>query len=127
MASLTPDLPAVAERVERLERELRAERRRNRWLRATVALATVAAIQAGIWPDTTATAQTQGPKGIRANQFVLDDEMGKARASLTVGNGEVGLALNDKHGESRLMLGLSRCGPALSLYDETGRTIWAKS
>lgn len=103
MASLTPDLPAVAEHVERLERELRAERRRNRWLRATVALATVAAIQAGIWPNTTATAQTQGPKGIRANQFVLDDEQGRPRVWLFV----------DKN------------GPRMTILSENGRAIWS--
>ena len=39
MTSPTPDLVAVVERVEKLERELRVAKRRNRWLLVAVGLA----------------------------------------------------------------------------------------
>jgi hypothetical protein len=41
MISQTPDLGAVVDHLERLERELRREKRRNRWLLAAVGLGVV--------------------------------------------------------------------------------------
>ena len=91
------------ERLEKLERELLAEKRRNRWLLAVVGLGVVGVALAWTLATTTATAQAQGantgPKVIRANQFILEDETGKTRARL----------------------GVDQDGPGLTLIDETGK------
>ena len=107
MTSPTPDLAAVEERLERLERELRVEKRRTRSLLVAVALAAVGVVFAWSLANTTATAQAQGattgPKVIRANQFVLDDEKGRPRVWLFV----------DKN------------GPRMTMLDESGKPIWS--
>ena len=103
MTSPTPDLAAVEERLERLERELRVEKRRTRSLLVAVALAAVGVVFAWSLANTTATAQAQGPKVIRANQFVLDDEKGRPRVWLFV----------------------DRNGPRMAMLDENGKPIWS--
>jgi uncharacterized protein YjiK len=102
MTSPTPNLAAVEERLERLEQELRTERRRRRWLAGAVALV-VAVVLAWTLATVTATADAQGLKVIRANQFVLDDEKGRPRVWLFV----------DKN------------GPRMTMLDETGKAIWS--
>ena len=103
MASPTPDLAAVTTRLEQLERDLRVEKRRTRWLLGVVTLASVGVILAWTWATTNATAQAQGPKVIRANQFVLDDEKGRPRVWLFV----------DKN------------GPRMTMLNENGQAIWS--
>ena len=107
MTSPTLDIAAVEERLEKLERELRAERHCNRWLLGAVGLA-VTVVLAWSLANTTATAQVQGattgPKVIRANQFVLDDEKGRPRVWLFV----------DKN------------GPRMTMLDEKGQGIWSQ-
>ena len=103
MASPTPDLAAVITRLEQLERDVRVEQRRTRWLLVAVALAAVAVVLAWAVANPTTTAHAQGPKVIRANQFVLDDEKGRARVWLFV----------DKN------------GPRMTMLNETGQAIWS--
>jgi NAD(P)-dependent dehydrogenase (short-subunit alcohol dehydrogenase family) len=74
------------ERLEKLERELLAEKRRTRWVLAAVGLGVVGVALVWILVTTTSTAQAQGanigPKEIRATQFILEDENEKLRAGL---------------------------------------------
>jgi hypothetical protein len=108
MTSPTSDLTAVVERLEQLEREVLAEKRRNLWLLAAVGLAAVGLVPAWTLANTTPTAQAQGastePKVIRASQFILEDENGKSRAALAV----------------------DKSGPKLLLADEKGKVIWSQ-
>ena len=103
MASPTPDLAAVTTRLEQVEWDVRVEKRRTRWLLLAVALAAVAVVLAWSVANTTATAQAQGPKVMRANQFVLDDEKGRPRVWLFV----------DKN------------GPRMTMLNENGQAIWS--
>lgn len=125
MTSQTQDLAAVEARLERLERQLGVETRRNRWLLAAMASVAVGAVLTWTVMTTTPTAQAQGaninPKVIRATQFVLEDENGKSRAALRVIDGGPTLVLGDEKGTVRAALALTRGGPGLSLYDETGK------
>ena len=60
------------------------------------------------WANTTPPAHAlgakAGPKVIRANAFILENETGKTRAELSV----------------------VKSGPGLVLMDETGKTIWSQ-
>jgi len=97
---------------------------------------------------TQAQGTSSGPKVIRANQFVLEDATGTARAALGVGKdgrpwlllldakgtvrtwiGEAKygprLLLADENGTTRATLGVSEHGPSLLLLDAKGKTIWS--
>ena len=86
MTAQAPELAAVVARLEKVEWELLAERRRNRRLLAAVGLTIAGVGLAWIVAKTPAIAQAQGanigPKVIRANQFILEDETGTDRAIL---------------------------------------------
>ncbi len=115
----------VEERIERLERELAAAKRRNRWLMAAAVLAVVGLAWAG--NRITGIAQAQeadtGPKVVRANQFILEDEKGRMRATLAVSKDTSALRLYDKSGKPRAVLGvLGDAGPALVLNDGNDKT-----
>ena len=122
MIAQTPDLAAVVEHLEKLERELRGEKRRNRWLLVAVGLGIVGLVLAWTLANTATTAQAQGPRVIRANQFILEDENGKTRASLFLHNDGPVLALVDENGKPRATLTAAKAGPSLSLHDEISRT-----
>src|SRR5512136_1018739 len=98
MASQTPDLAAVEERLERLERDLRAERRGNRWLLAAVALTVVGVV--------VACATEIRPKVLRVNEFVVEDATGKTRIELVVSTEGPMLAMYDENRTTRLGLGV---------------------
>jgi len=113
------------ERLTKLEWELFAEKRRNRWLLAVVGLGVVGVLA---WTLTTinSTAQAQGansgPKVIRATHFILEDETGKIRSTLGGDKDGSMLTLADDNGKIRAMLGVGGDGPGLALFDETGKT-----
>jgi hypothetical protein len=112
-------------RLEELERELFAEKRRTRWVLAAVLVGVVGVGLALTWGTIRPTAQTQGansgPKVIRATQFILEDETGKDRAMLVVSKDGPGLTLYDENGQTRAVLSADKDGPVLALNDETGK------
>jgi hypothetical protein len=67
----------------------------------------------------------QKPNGINAEEFLLVDQTGKARAGLGLdSNGEVGLVLTSRDGNRTLAL--SPDGPvAVKLTDRSGRVVWS--
>lgn len=69
-------------------------------------------------------AQAQKPNGVNAEEFLLVDETGKARAGLGLdANGEIGLVLSSKDGTRTL-----RISPddrqAIKLVERGGRVLW---
>ncbi len=66
----------------------------------------------------------QKPNGVNAEEFLLLDARGKARAGLGLdANGEVGLVLRSKDG--RRTLTLSPDDPsAIKLVEQGGRVLW---
>ena len=125
MTSQTRDLAEVVERLEKVERHLRVEKRRNRWLLATVGLGVVGLVLAWILGGTTTTAQAQGAssglKEIRANRLILEDQNGKSRAELAVDKDGPRLVLTDQNGKIGATLNLDKDGSGLALLDETGK------
>jgi hypothetical protein len=110
------------ERLERLERDLAGERRRNRWLLTGAGLCLVAGL---VWIVGTSKATAQAAKivqdEIRARKFVLEDENGKTRAGLVAGIDGPALALFDENGKMRIGMAAFEFGPGLSLSDENGK------
>ena len=69
--------------------------------------------------------QAQKPNGVNAEEFLLLDETGKARAGLGLdSNGEVGLVLTSKDGNRKLALSPDEA-IAIKLSDRTGRVLWS--
>jgi len=93
MTSPTPDLAELMARLEKVERELLAGKRRNRCLLVASRLGLVGVALVWALATITPTAQAQGRKVIRANQFIVEDENGKSRAGLNMTKDGVGLAL----------------------------------
>ena len=69
--------------------------------------------------------QAQKSNGVNAEEFLLLDQTGKARAGLGLdANGEVGLVLTSRDGSRTLAL--SPDGPvAVKLTDRSGRILWS--
>ena len=69
--------------------------------------------------------EAQKPNGVNAEEFLLLDARGKARAGLGLdANGEVGLVLRSKDGH--LTLTLSPDDPsAIKLVERRGRVLWS--
>ncbi len=115
---------STEKRLEKLERELPAEKRRYRWLLVAVGFGVMGVALAWILATNTPTAQAQGantePTVIRATQFILEDESGKPRAMLNMTKDGPMLALYDENGKHRVGLGVGEKGPVLSLLDEIG-------
>src|SRR5690348_783170 len=112
-----PLLATWEERLGRLEEaNRRLERACRRWKRAGVAaLAGLALLAVG-----GAAAKVQS--SLDAGEFVLRDEAGTMRASLTMRpDGTPGLGLFDKQGQIRLSLDLDpNDAPGVHLYGQTG-------
>jgi predicted lipoprotein with Yx(FWY)xxD motif len=79
-----------------------AEKRRHRWVLAAVGLGVVALALAWTLANTTGTAHgaQPGPKVIRANQFILEDQNGMVSAILTVDKDGAGLILGNENGKA---------------------------
>ncbi len=77
------------------------------------------------WILASGTAEAQKTNGVNAEEFLLLDGSGKARAGLGLDqNGEVGLVLMSRDGSRTLAL--SPDGPtAIKLTDRSGRILWA--
>ena len=68
--------------------------------------------------------QAQNPHGMHAEEFLLLDSQGKARAGLGLdANGEVGLVLRSKDGNRTLTLSPDEPS-AIKLVERGGRTRW---
>ena len=100
------------ERLEKLERELAAAKRRILCLPVVVGLAVVGAGLAWV---------SAVPKVIRANEFILEDADGKSRITLALTELGAGLVLSDENGKIRATLALTELGPVLGLVDENGQ------
>jgi len=114
------------ERLEKLERELSAAKRRNRWLLTIVGLTIVGVGLAWTLTKTTPTAQAQGPATnpaktvIRANEFILEDVDGKPRACLSADKGMPTLVLWGKKDKGCVVLTIGKNGPMLSMSGKKG-------
>jgi len=113
------------ERLGKLECELSAAKRRNRWLLAVAVLAVAGlglawALTRGT-PAAYAQGAAAGKKVIRANKFILEDEKGEIRVMLDVIEGSPTLNLSDEKGEIRVMLDVNKDGAGLMLSDEKGK------
>lgn len=113
----------IEERLEKLEKELNRANRRNCRLLAGMTLCLALAAFPWIFTPQTLLAQysVQRPKVIRAAGFVVEDEAGKARATLTVSNEGSLLGLSDEQGNIRAMLRVDKDGPLLELRDEKSK------
>ncbi|BCA53654.1 exported protein of unknown function [Nitrospira sp. KM1] len=70
-------------------------------------------------------AGAQKTNGVHAEEFLLLDQSGKARAGLGLdANGEVGLVLTSRDGSRKLSLSPDE-QPAIKLTDRTGRVLWS--
>ncbi|HJT21376.1 MAG TPA: hypothetical protein VJ746_12950 [Nitrospira sp.] len=70
-------------------------------------------------------AHAQKPNGVHAEEFLLLDQSGKARAGLGLDqNGEVGLILTSRDGNRKLALSPDEPA-AIKLTDRSGRVLWA--
>jgi hypothetical protein len=76
-----------------------------------------------LWMAPSAVAQKAN--GVNAEEFLLLDQSGKARAGLGLDqNGEVGLILTSRDGNRKLAL--SPDGPiVIKLTDRSGRVLWS--
>jgi hypothetical protein len=106
--------------LEQLERELRVAQRRSRWGLVAVGLGIVGLALAGTVAYTAATAQAQGGKVLRANEFILEDRTGKPRGGLRVTESGPGLGLTSETGKLLALLSAGKDGALLTLNDEEG-------
>jgi len=68
--------------------------------------------------------EAQKPNGVNAEEFLLLDAKGNARAGLGLdANGEVGLVLRSKNGERTLTLSPDEPS-VIKLVDRGGRVLW---
>ncbi len=111
MQSQTPDIHAVLERLEKLERQ-------NRQLKRAVALFIILVTSLILM-------SAAGRKGrtVEAGRIMLKDEAGTTRAVLGMRSAGPGLALYDGDGvKVQALLTVLQTGPALGLYDADGTT-----
>lgn len=117
------------ERLEKLERELAASKRRNR--RLWIVLVAILGGCALAWTFTKgigtawAQAEAKGEKVIRANRFVLEDGQGRERGKLEMTVDGPALRLSDEKGNTRAVLSIFENEPGLKLWDEKGKAIWS--
>ena len=104
------------ERLEKMERELSAAKRRNRWILLVITLAATGAYALGCNVE---------QRIISAQHFHLVDESGKTRALLTVCADGPGLLMKDENGKTRLLLTVDNNGPRLFMFDENAKPVWS--
>ncbi len=108
-----PITDAVSERLDRLERQMR------RW-KAFGTLAGLAAsglLLMGL--------EVSGPPTVAARRFVVVDGHGTAHASFGLsGEGAPVMGFNDKHGITRVMIGIVDGQPEVTLASSDGTVNW---
>jgi hypothetical protein len=114
-----PLIDALAERVERLERErglLRRTNRRWQWVAAALVLGGMVVSAAGAWTG-------DEPKVVQAEQFILLDRQGHRRGGMVATpGGTVGLLLADGDQKDRIWVTVGENGAAfLTLKDRAGK------
>lgn len=112
----------IEERLEKMERELRRQKRHNRWL-GTILVVVGGLIIPVLFKTTPLQARAQSGgtvKEFRANRIVLEDENGKPRATLFVSKTGPALVLSDENDKPRAVLFVGKDGPSLGLLDENG-------
>ena len=105
------------DRLERLELELKAAKRRGRIL-----LAGVLALAAAAWG--VAPSLAAGDKVVKAMKFVLVDGTGAERGTWGVDEDGPGLIMSDEKGTTRAAWDVSEDGPKLLMADEKGKELW---
>ena len=76
------------------------------------------------WAVSSGSVQAQKPNGVNAEEFLLLDSKGKARAGLGLdANGEVGLVLSSKDGRRTLTFSPDE-RVAIKLVEHGGRVLW---
>ena len=76
------------------------------------------------WAVSSSSVQAQKPNGVNAEEFLLLDSKGKARAGLGLdADGEVGLVLSSKDGQRTLTFSPDE-RVAIKLVERGGRVVW---
>jgi hypothetical protein len=108
MATDTPEMQAIVQRIEKLE----AENRRLK--RVGLAVAVLTAVVFGM-------AQTKPSQTVEAKEFILKDKLGRERAALRMDVGDsVRFGLKDARGDPLMSLEVDQSGPELSLWSPEG-------
>ena len=115
----------IEERLEKMEKEMRRQKRCNRWLLGAVLLVAGGLVVPAVFETTASRARAQGVgtvKEIRANKILLEDQKGMVRAGLDIGSDGRFLALLDENGKGRAVLDVTKDGPRLLLLDANSKT-----
>ncbi|MFH1022139.1 MAG: hypothetical protein V1809_01980 [Planctomycetota bacterium] len=114
------------QRLESMERQLVCMKRFNRWLLVAVGLIVggwgmlnVGGLRPNIMAQA-AEADGKTEKVIRANKFIVENEMGKVRAELSMNKEGPVFFLNDANDKPRITMGIQSEGATLNLCDENG-------
>ena len=103
----------IEERVKKLEGELTAAKRRNRWMLGGAALLLLGCLTIAATPG--------DQKIIRAQQFIVVNDQGRECAMLGVSQDLPYLGMFDANDKCRIVLNVSPVGPELHILDENNK------